>query len=212
MNSQAATVIQLLPSQGKPTRLFILLHGVGANAEGLRPLASLIQREFPETVIEIPEGFSPFDAAPGGRQWFSIRGVTEQNRPAHVAAALPELVQWVRKAQERHTISASATTLIGFSQGAIMALEATVAHDGLVGQVVAFAGRYAGLPERGPQHTQVHLLHGEDDAVMPLAPTRAAFEWLLAQGCDITLDTLARCGHELHPVLVAKAIARLKGL
>jgi phospholipase/carboxylesterase len=150
---QDSSAIQLLPAHGKPRRLFILLHGVGAGAEGLRPLAALIQREFPAAASEIPEGFTPFDSAPVGRQWFSIIGVTEQNRPARVAAALPALVHWVRKAQEHHAISAPATTLIGFSQGAIMALAVSAAYNGLVGQVAAFAGRYAALPQRGPAHT-----------------------------------------------------------
>ena len=203
--------IQLRPSQGSPARLFILLHGVGADAEGLQPLAALLQREFPDAVVEIPEGFSAFDSAPVGRQWFSVRGVTEQNRPARVAATMPTLLQWVRAAQAHHAMPASATTLIGFSQGAIMALEAVAADDGLVGQVVAFAGRYAALPEPGPRQTKVHLLHGEEDAVMPIALARTALEWLHDRGCEVTLDTVAPCGHELHPALVAKAIDRLKG-
>jgi phospholipase/carboxylesterase len=205
-----ATSIVLRPGQN-PARLFILLHGVGADAEGLRPLASLLQREFPDALVEIPEGFSPFDSAPGGRQWFSVRGVTEQNRPARVAAALPTLLAWVRAAQERHAVPASATTLIGFSQGAIMALEAVAAADGLVGEAVAFAGRFATLPEPGPRQTKVHLLHGEEDAVMPIAHARTALAWLRDRDCEVTLDTLARCGHELHPALVAKALERLKG-
>jgi phospholipase/carboxylesterase len=209
MSTHDRTMIQLLPKQGKPAQLFILLHGVGADAEGLRPLATHLRHEFPDAVVEIPEGFSPFDAAPSGRQWFSIRGVTEQNRPGRVAEVMPALVQWVREAQERHALAAPATILIGFSQGAIMALEMAVAQDGLVGQVMAFAGRFAALPEQGPRQTKIHFFNGEEDAVMPLASARAAFKWLREQGCDITLDTFG-CGHELHPALVGKAIEHVK--
>ena len=210
MNTELSTAIQLLPFHGKPERLFILLHGVGDHAAGMLPLASLLQCAFPNAVIEIPEGFARFDAAPGGRQWFSVRGVTEQNRPGRVAEVLPTLVRWVREVQERHATPAPATALIGFSQGAIMALEATAAHEDLAGQVVAFAGRYAALPERGPRHTKIHLLHGEEDDVMPIALARAAFEWLRERDCDITLDAVAGCGHELHSALVGKALERLK--
>lgn len=205
------TTIRLLPASGKASHLFILLHGVGADARGLQPLASMLHARFPDAAIEIPTGFFPFDAGAGGRQWFSVRGVTEQNRPQRVAEALPVLVQWVRDAQQRNDISAAATTLVGFSQGAIMALEASAAHDGLAGRVVAFAGRYAALPATAPRHTRIHLLHGDQDAVMPVALARAAFEHLQRSGGDASLDIAAGVGHELPPTLVDKALARLTG-
>jgi phospholipase/carboxylesterase len=210
MNSGGSSTIERRPSHGKPDQLFVLLHGVGANAEGLVPLADLIQQHFPYAAILVPQGFEPCDLAPVGRQWFSVREISEENRPGRVAEALPALVQFVRQAQERLDLPPAATTLIGFSQGAIMALEAAAAHDDLAGQVVAFAGRFATLPAHGSRRTTIHLLHGEDDMVMPSTHSRAAFERLREDGCEVTLDTLAGCGHELHPVLVAKALERLK--
>ena len=70
--------IEFLPEPGMDVRqLFILLHGVGGTPDSLLPLAEAVRAAFPTAAVLIPEGFEPFDR----RQWFSVRGVTEENRP-----------------------------------------------------------------------------------------------------------------------------------
>jgi phospholipase/carboxylesterase len=204
--------IELLPAQGEPQQLFILLHGVGAAADGLLPLAAVLQRQFPQAACVLPQGFHPFDGAGldgDGRQWFSVLGVTEANRPARVAEALPALLDFVRATQQRLGVGEAATALIGFSQGAIMALEALAQADGLAGRVLAFAGRYARLPAQAPRLTTLHLFHGGADPVIPAAHAHEAIEHLGALDGDATLDIAQGVGHELHPALVEQALLRL---
>ena len=67
---------------------------------------------------------------------------------------MPTFIETVRYWQttERRQ-PASATALIGFSQGAIMALESIKAEPGLASRVIAFNGRYADAcrrPRRPP--------------------------------------------------------------
>ena len=202
-------VIELLPSSGAPIQLMILLHGVGSSAAHLRPLGDLLRRRFPTCAVLIPDGFEPFDGAPVARQWFSVRGVTEENRPERIAAALPGLIDWIRAAQNRLGVEPAATALFGFSQGAILALEAVQVVDGLAGRVLAFSGRYGRLPQVVPQLTTLHLMHGEADPVIPVAHARAALERLDALGADASVDLAEGIGHELHPVLIDCALHRL---
>lgn len=203
------TDLEFLPA-GRPQQLLVLLHGVGADATHLAPLAGALRAQFTQAAVLVPNGFEPFDMAPDGRQWFSVRGVTEANRPERVEAALPRLINWVHAAQKRLQVGTAATALIGFSQGSIMALEAVAREDGLAGRVLAFSGRYASLPARAPQRTTLHLLHGAADAVMPVGLVRAAFEHLAElPGGDVTLDIAEEVGHELHPALVEQALHRL---
>ena len=70
-------------------------------------------RRLPTAAVLIPEGLSP-DGGGAGRQWFSVRGVTEENRPARVAAALPALAAYVQQAQQRFGLLQSDTALAGF--------------------------------------------------------------------------------------------------
>lgn len=203
------TDLEFLPT-GRAQQLLVLLHGVGADAANLVQLADVLRTQFAQAAVLVPDGFEPFDMAAGGRQWFSVRGVTEANRPERVEAALPRLIDWIHAAQARLQVSAAATALIGFSQGSIMALEAVAREDGLAGRVLAFSGRYASLPAQAPQQTTIHLLHGAADAVMPVGLARAAFEHLAElPGGDVTLDIAEEVGHELHPALVEQALHRL---
>jgi len=202
--------IELLPDDGPVKQLFILLHGVGAKPSDLLPLAYQFRKAFPDAAFVLPEGHSRFDGGGAGLQWFSISEVTEENRPARVAEAMPALHALVRQAQHRYQVVQTDTALAGFSQGAIMALEYSLAHDGGVGRVLVFSGRFAQLPENAPELTTLHLLHGEDDRVIPASHAYAAYARLTELQGDATLDVASSVGHEIHAALADRAIYRLQ--
>jgi phospholipase/carboxylesterase len=206
----ASSLIEFRPNPGVAVRqLFVLLHGVGRNPDQLEGLGLALRMAFPGAVVLIPEGFEPSGGA-AGRQWFSVQGVSEDNRADRVVQALPPLLEYVRAAQRRFRLHAAHTALAGFSQGAIMSLEAAQADPHLAGRVLAFGGRYASLPKLAPPYTTIHLLHGADDAVMPVAHAKDALERLAALRGDVTLDIASRVAHEPHPALIECAIHRLK--
>ncbi|MBV1786838.1 esterase [Marinobacterium sp. D7] len=198
-----------IPAQGETRQLFILAHGVGANKENLAPLGHALHAAFPHACCLVVDGFEPFDGGFGGRQWFSLRGVTEDNRPQRVAAALPAFIEMIETLQQRYTVDAGHTVLVGFSQGTIMSLEAIKARDGIAGQVLGFSGRYASLPDHAPKHTAIHLLHGESDSVIPVSHARAACARLESLGAQVTLDTEQGTDHEISPLLLELAVQRL---
>lgn len=202
--------IELLPDTMPAKQLFILLHGVGSKPSDLVPLANYLKEVFPGAAFFLPEGTEPFDGGSNGRQWFSISGVTDENRGARVAGAIPGLLALIKQAQDRFNVLQSDTALIGFSQGAIMALEFSIAHDGGVGRVLAFSSRFAQLPEKAPELTTLHLLHGENDPVIPVAHAQAAIERLKELSGDATLDIAAAVGHEINAELADHAIRRLQ--
>jgi phospholipase/carboxylesterase len=209
----STSTLAQLPQTGAPDLLFLLLHGVGASAAHMAPLAQALAAEYPQAAVLCIDGPEPFDGVPGGGagfQWFSVRGVTEANRPERVAAALPRFIAQVRALQTRFEIDWPRTALAGFSQGAIVALEAVQAEPQLAGRVLAFAGRHASAPMHAPAGTTVHLLHGLDDRVMPHGSVVDSAERLLALGGDVTADVLPGIGHELHPRLVNQAIEQLR--
>jgi phospholipase/carboxylesterase len=206
------TTLGRLPASGAPDLLFLLFHGVGASAPHMAPLAQRLAQEYPQAAVLCVDAPDPFDAAPagGGRQWFSIDGISEANRPARIAATLPRFIATVRSLQQRFAIDWPRTALVGFSQGAIVALEAVQAEPELAGRVIAFSGRHGTAPEHAPRDTCVHLLHGLDDRVVPPGPAIDAAERLVALGGDVTADVLPGIGHELHPRLIEQAIEQLR--
>nr|WP_314547327.1 esterase [uncultured Massilia sp.] len=184
--------------------LLILLHGVGGQPADMAPLGARLAAAGPDVRIEAPPAALPYDLGPRGHQWFSVDGITEDNRPDRIRAALPAFVETVQALQRRHGAGPQDTVLAGFSQGAIMAL-AACADGWLARHVIAIAGRFAPLPERWDGRTAVSLVHGRMDGVMPAEHSRRAAEHLAALGAPVALDLVPRAVHMLSPAILAAA-------
>jgi phospholipase/carboxylesterase len=176
-----------------PRELVLLFHGVGSSAANLVPLAQLIARQQPDAMVVSVDAAQPSSLG-AGREWFSVTGVTEANRPARVAAALPAFEAAVRKWQAEAQVGPAATTLVGFSQGAIMSLEATQVADP-AHRVVAIAGRFAQPPRRAPASIGFRFVHGENDPVIDARYSVEAAETLRGLGADATALLVPGLGH-----------------
>jgi phospholipase/carboxylesterase len=190
------------------SRLLLLFHGVGSNAADLVPLGRALAPYLPDTVVASVQ--AP-DASGPGWQWFAVHDVSEANRPARVAQAMPAFLLAVQRWQATTGVDAPRTTLLGFSQGAIMALESTQLEQGpACGCVVAIAGRFAQGPSRAPAGTRIHLLQGETDPVMPARLAVDAAAKLRALGGQVTLDLFPGLGHGIDRRVLEKVLERLR--
>jgi phospholipase/carboxylesterase len=190
-----------------PNRLVLLLHGVGSSARDLAPLGEALAPHLPDAAIvslQAPDGAGP------GWQWFSVQGVTEADRPARVAAAMPGFMLAVRQWQEACGAGPARTTLIGFSQGAIMALESTQLESLLAARVIALSGRFARPPRIAHASARTHLMHGDADAVMPVRGSVDALAQLHALGAVATLDRFPGLGHGIDRRVVDAIVRRLE--
>ncbi|RVT50022.1 esterase [Rubrivivax albus] len=192
-----------------PPQLLILLHGYGGRGALMRPLAEALRAQFPKAAILAPDAPHPVDGGGAGRQWFSARDLDDERRIARVEDALGPLQDWVQFTQQRLGVGPQPTAIGGFSQGAILALELASRADGLAGRVLAFAGRYARLPDVAPRQTTLHFFHGAADEIIPAAHARQALQHLGVLHGDATLDVAADVGHVLHPSLIDSALHRL---
>lgn len=200
-----ALIIQA-PESGARRLLLLLFHGVGAQPRDLAPLGRALAARHPDAFVASVPGAHPSDFGTGF-QWFSVRGVTEENRPARVAEAAPAFEAAVREWQQRAGLNAAQTTLIGFSQGAIMALESIGRPPPLASRVVAIAGRFAAAPHVPAAGTRLHFVHGSADPVIPSSHSVSAAERLAAAGADVSVDILPGVGHEID-AQVAEAVRR----
>ena len=190
----------------KPSRLVLLVHGVGSSARDLAPLGEALAPHLPDAVIvsvQAPE------ASGRGWQWFSVLAVTETNRPARVMAAIPGFVQSVVRWQQTCGVETAATTLVGFSQGAIMALESTQLDNPPAARVIALSGRFARPPRIAHESVRTHLLHGDMDAVMPVQGAVDALARLRELGGVATFDRFPGLGHGVDGRVVDAIVRRL---
>ncbi|MDB5929158.1 MAG: phospholipase/Carboxylesterase [Polaromonas sp.] len=190
--------IDLLSAAASPKPLFVLLHDAGGSAVDMLELGNFLGDAFAEAAVVMPEGLSgPADAGPPGQA-------------DALAPRVERLAAFIRAQQQRFNSLQSDTALVGHGAGATLALALSAAHDGLVGRVLAFGGHYAIWPAAAPTLTTLHLLHGQNDRVAPVARVRQDFAHLMELGADATLDVASSLGHELHPALMEQAVTRLQ--
>jgi phospholipase/carboxylesterase len=86
-NPMSSSIVIQKPA-GAPQKLILLFHGVGASANDMVPAGKQFAAKFPAAMVVSLEGVQPSDFGQG-RQWFPVAGITEENRPERVAAAMP---------------------------------------------------------------------------------------------------------------------------
>jgi len=183
-----------------PASLVVFLHGVGSSGRDLAPLAESWRAALPGAAFALPDAPAPFERGPG-RQWFSIAGVTDANRAPRIAAARAAFDATLRAIVVAQGFEGrlDRVALVGFSQGAIMALDALASGRWPVGAVIAYAGRL-GAPASDPARaTPVLLVHGAADPVIPAAETNRAAAALAAAGVAVESLILPGIGHAIAP-------------
>src|SRR5258708_33452401 len=168
-------VFRFGPSQDHRTnRLFVFLHGCGATARSMIPIAFKFQARFPSAALVVPSGFDPGARGGAAHDWYPTRGLNADNHRERVAAVLPDVEDLVRREQTHFGVPSRRPVLIGFSQGGTVPLE-VVKTPGLAGAVVAFSSRFARLPDNATHiASRLHLVHGESDSVVSRVFARRA--------------------------------------
>ncbi|WP_298012987.1 esterase [uncultured Castellaniella sp.] len=197
----------ILPSDGAPAQLFVVLHGESAEPGQMLELVAAIRQAFPLAVIVQPYG--PFGAQ-ADRRWIAECAPDAQAYVGLIADAGAALAGEVAAWQKLHGLSGEQTALVGFSEGAAVALEAVCSVPGLAGRALLFSTRFATLPETAPRTATLHLLHGAEDRVAPAGQARQVHAQLAELQGDVTLDIASNVGHELHEALIRQAIIRLQ--
>lgn len=186
-------------------QLVLLFHGVGSSAQDLAPLGKALTEARPSDVVISVQ--APYPSQLGrGREWFSLVGVTEENRASRIEQVMPLFLQTIRHWQETTSIGAKQTALVGFSQGAIMSLEATQTLEPIAAKIIAMAGRFAQPVRQAPIDIQVHLIHGDRDGVIPPQWSAQAQREIKALGGTVTLDQFPGLGHGIDGRVVQQVI------
>jgi phospholipase/carboxylesterase len=193
------------PSQ----QLFLLFHGLGADPSDLKPLGDILAKNFPAAMVVCVAAPQNCDFA-SGLQWFSVLNMSEENRAQRVAQVLPNFFRVVQHWQHLSRVSPSATALIGFSQGAMMALEASKHQPFVAGRIIAHSGRFITLPSVMSELSSIHLIHGKLDDVVPYHHTLEAAQALQTIGADFTADVVPHLAHIISPDTVTLILKRLQ--
>lgn len=201
--------LELPPQSARaPRRLLVFLHGAGSSPEAFAPVAIAWQLKFPGATAAILEALRS-RSMQRGKDWFDGRGVAS-DRASRIEDACDVVAARIEALQRATGIGGALTVVVGFSQGATIALELARRHPSLASIVVSYAGQLA-RPIAPEEHIvpTIHLLHGEFDSLVPAVHAHRAYRGLSAAGADVTLDIAADESHSIGQAMVNLGTTRV---
>jgi phospholipase/carboxylesterase len=185
---------------GDARQLVVILHGYGASGDDLIPLADVWRPLLPDAAFVAPHAPEPCRDAPMGRQWFTLRTRSPEERWAGAVAAAPTLDAFLDAELASFGLDDSKLMLVGFSQGTMMALHVGLRRPRPPAGILGYSGLLVGperLAARGDT-LPVFLVHGDQDGVVPvealfqaveaMAAVGIASQWHVCEGLDHMID------------------------
>ncbi len=185
----------------------VLIHGRGDSSRGILPLA--VELEAPHTAFLAPQA--------AGLSWYphSFLSEAELNEP-WLSSALDRVEAGVSAV--RTVIPEERVVLMGFSQGACLALEFAARNTRRYGGVVAFSGGLIG-PDGTPRDypgslegTPVFLGCSDIDAHIPVGRVRESARVMQVLGGEVEERIYPGMGHTVNEDEIAWASSLLASL
>jgi phospholipase/carboxylesterase len=189
------------PKSGAPQYLVVLLHGYGSDGQDLIGLAPLFADLLPEALYVAPNAPQSCDLG-AGYQWFPVVYDTELRGFDGIEPVRPVIMAFLEGLWEETGLGPAETFLVGFSQGAMIALDTGLHLRRDLAGILAFSGGtpLAQTPDlRADAKTPVCLIHGDSDEIVPIAMSRRADMLLREAGRDVTFHISAGTGHGIAP-------------
>jgi len=200
---------------GTAKSLVVFVHGYGADGADLLGLADVLAPHLPDTAFVAPDAADRLPGAPFGRQWFAIPrfdGSTTAQAAAGLELARRDLSAFVDQRLAYEKLGPQALALVGFSQGAMLALHMAPRRADALAAVVAISGQLL-QPERlaaeAISKPPVLVMHGDQDDVVPFPEMTATCNALFAAGFDTYGHVMEGSGHTIAQDGLATALAFL---
>ncbi len=201
MSSPELNGPRLAPVSGTARMLIVLLHGYGADGNDLIGLGRAWQSRFPDAAFAAPD--AP-ERAPGspGYQWFALTNLNPEETERGVEAAAPALDAFIDAELKAQNVAPENLALLGFSQGAMMALHVGLRRKVPPVSILSYSGLLAGrapMPAPGGVYPPVFLSHGDSDQVVPPQMLFLAAGALMQIGAEIDWHLARETGHGIDP-------------
>jgi phospholipase/carboxylesterase len=163
------------PDAKNPKNLVIFLHGYGSNGANLINLSHEFKRSINSPHFISPN--APLDwegGFPDCYQWFSLKSFSSSNSlesmSAGIKIASQTLSTFIDLQLKRFDLEYKNLFLVGFSQGAMMAVYQGLITKERLGGIISYSGKVIipeFLEEKTASKPEICLIHGESDDVLP---------------------------------------------
>ncbi len=187
----------------KPTKLAVLLHGVGSDAKDLAMIIPHMQKTLPSVHFIALNGIQPYDMANFGYQWFSFKDRSPESMQTQADQSLPLVMKFLQMHLDLLGLDFSDLFLIGFSQGTMLATHIGMYGGKKMAGIVGFAGSI--IPPRkqasgqlsDQQKTPICFIHGAQDNVLSIDIMRQSADFLSKIGFTVYSHEIQNLTHSI---------------
>jgi phospholipase/carboxylesterase len=199
---------QTLLHSGTPLEVakavMILIHGRGDSSQGIMGLSQ--EFEHPDFAFLAPQA--------ANNTWYPFRFIEPTSRNEPYLSSAIQSISNILELTQKHVLP-ERTFLVGFSQGACLALEFAARHGGKFGGVIAFSGGLIGdtlEPERYKNLEQTPFFLGCSDVDSHIPKTRVeeSASMLEKLGASVTMRLYPNFGHTINADELEQARALIK--
>ncbi|AEI88915.1 MAG: putative esterase [Candidatus Midichloria mitochondrii] len=190
-------------SISKPSKLVFLLHGYGSNKNDLINLAPDLQAYLPDSLFispNAPENFEGNDYFMDAYQWFSLTDRSEEKMLTGASKSSIILENFITEQAKKFSILLENIALIGFSQGAMMAMHLGLRLPHTVKGIIGYSGLLIApskLKNVIKSKPRVMLIHGTEDTIVPIKEMEKAYNALDDNG---VMAHTYRCNRLAHGI------------
>lgn len=183
----------------KPKKLVIFLHGYKSCIDDLRPYVEILKQQLDDTLVIIPSSGVECERNPQKKQWYALFDVDPLKKRRDPATSVKEIISiynklgdrisfvakkinlFISSIQKQFGISNKNTFIMGFSQGAMLAIYTGLSRSYRVGGVFSLAGIICGkdmLEKELNSNPNVYLFHGTSDLAVQYKTLKYTKSWL----------------------------------
>ena len=184
----------------EPNSLVVLLHGIGADAFDLIPLAKYWALTLKKTKFYSLHAPYPCRLTPFGKQWFDLEDRDQTRILKEIELIKPMIITFLKKKLKNYNLQYKDLILVGFSQGTMVALNLTLTMKEEVKGVLGYSGGVI-LTKSGKieiiSKPNICLVHGKNDEVVPKKMMETTKIILKDNKIDVDTHLIENLGHSI---------------
>ena len=184
----------------EPNSLVVLLHGIGADAFDLIPLAKHWALTLKKTKFYSLHAPYPCKLTPFGKQWFDLEDRDQTRILKEIELVKPMIITFLKRKLKDYNLQYKDLMLVGFSQGTMVALNLTLTMKEEVKGVLGYSGGVI-LTKSGKikiiSKPNICLVHGKNDEVVPKKMMETTKIILKDNNIDVDTHLIENLGHSI---------------
>ena len=178
----------------------ILLHGYGGDGKDISMLSLNWRRHMPNTVFICPNGHEVCLINPSGFQWFDLTKDDPDYILEQSIKAENKIQKFINEIKQEFNLTNDKICLAGFSQGCMLSLNVGLISEEKFSCIVGFSGKIIdqnNLKGRIKNFSDVLLIHGDADQVVPSTYLLEAKDFLIRNGINVQTLLIKNCDHNI---------------